>query len=134
MHCYCLHVNYIVQKQFKRSLHIGSLDPTLVQNFRSIPLVVLEILGFKLKNKNKTRQKGNVFTVKLCEQTDAISVVYSHTSPLTTISCSCVVIQCISNNMLMCNLLAMCIVLIVSGVSRARVVQCIATLQSSVFE
>ena len=52
MHCCCLHVNYIVYKHFDRSLHIGSLDPTGVQNFRTVPLTVFEIQGFKLKNKN----------------------------------------------------------------------------------
>ena len=52
MHCCCLHVNYIVYKHFDRSLHVGSLDPTCVQNFRPDPLMVFEIQGFKLKNKN----------------------------------------------------------------------------------
>ena len=51
-HCCCLLVNYIVYKHFDRSLHIGSLDPTCVQKFRSVPLTVFEILGFKLKNEN----------------------------------------------------------------------------------
>ena len=51
--CCCLHIVY---KHFGRSLHIGPLDPTCVQSFRPIPLMVFEILGFKLKNdddKNK---------------------------------------------------------------------------------
>ena len=52
MHCCCLHVVYIVYKHFDRSLHVGSLDPTCVQNFRPVPLTVFEILGIKLKNKN----------------------------------------------------------------------------------
>ena len=52
MHCCCLHVNYIVYKHFDRSLHVGSSDPICVQNFRSVPLMVFEIQGFKLKNKN----------------------------------------------------------------------------------
>ena len=52
MHCCCLHVNYIVYKHFDRSLHIGSSNPTCVQNFISVPLMVFEIQGFKLKNKN----------------------------------------------------------------------------------
>ena len=30
------------------SLHIGSSDPTYVQNFRSVSLMVFEILGFNL--------------------------------------------------------------------------------------
>ena len=43
VHCCCLHVNYIVYKHFDKSLHIGSLDPTCVQNFRPVPLTVFEI-------------------------------------------------------------------------------------------
>ena len=50
--CCCLHVNYIVYKHFDRSLHVRSLDPTCVQNFRPVALTVFEIQGFKLKNKN----------------------------------------------------------------------------------
>ena len=46
-------LNYIV---FNRSLHIGSSDPTYVQNFRPVPLTVFEILGFKLKNKNDQKK------------------------------------------------------------------------------
>ena len=53
VHCCCLHVNYIVYKHFDRSLHVGSSDPTCVQNFRTVPLTIFEIQGFKLKNKNK---------------------------------------------------------------------------------
>ena len=52
VHCCCLHVNYIVYKHFNRSLHVRSLDPICVQNFRPVPLTVFEIQGFKLKNKN----------------------------------------------------------------------------------
>ena len=52
VHCCCLHVNYIVYKQFYRSLHVVSSDPTCVQNFRPVPFTVFEIQGFKLKNKN----------------------------------------------------------------------------------
>ena len=52
MHCYCLHANYIVYKHFDTLLHVGSFDPTCVQNFRPVPLMVFEILGFKLKNEN----------------------------------------------------------------------------------
>ena len=48
VHC-CLHANYIVNKHFYMSLHVGSSDPTYV---RPVPLIVFEILGFKLKNKN----------------------------------------------------------------------------------
>ena len=52
MHCCCLHVNYIVYKHLDRSLHVRTLDPTCVQNFRPVPLTVFEIQGNKLKNKN----------------------------------------------------------------------------------
>ena len=51
--CCCLHVNYIVYLHFDKSLHVRSLDPTYVQNFRPVPLMVFEILGLKLKNENK---------------------------------------------------------------------------------
>ena len=37
---------------FYRSLHVESSDPTFVQNFRPVPLMVFEVLGFKLKKKN----------------------------------------------------------------------------------
>ena len=58
--CYSLHINYIVYKHFDRSLHVGSSDPTCVQSFRSVPLMVFEILGFKLKNDNvKKNNWGN---------------------------------------------------------------------------
>ena len=60
VHCCCLHVNYIVYKHLNRSLHVGSSDPTCVQNFRPVPLTGFEIQGFKLKNKNdKKRKKKN---------------------------------------------------------------------------
>ena len=52
VHCCCLHINYIVYKHCDRSLHVGSLNPTCVQNFRPVPLMVFEIQEFKLKNKN----------------------------------------------------------------------------------
>ena len=57
VHCCCLHVNYIVYKHFDRSLHVGSLDPTCVQNFRRVSLTDFEIQGFKLKNKNNNNDK-----------------------------------------------------------------------------
>ena len=57
MHCGCLHVNYIFYKTFDRSLHVGSSDPTCVQNFRPVALTVFEIQGFKLKNKNDKKEK-----------------------------------------------------------------------------
>ena len=55
---HCLHVNYIVHKHFDRSLHVGSLDPTCVQNFRPVPLTVFEIQGFNLKNENDNKKKN----------------------------------------------------------------------------
>ena len=48
MHCCCLHINYIV--------YVGSSDPTCVQNFRSIPLTIFEILRFKLKKDDNDRR------------------------------------------------------------------------------
>ena len=57
--CCCLQVNYIVYKHFDKSLHVVSLDPTCVQNFRSAPLTVFEIQGFKLKNVNNGNDKKN---------------------------------------------------------------------------
>ena len=60
VHCCCLYVNYIVYKYFDRSLHVASLDPTCVQNFRPVPLTVFEIQGFKLKkNDNDNDKKKN---------------------------------------------------------------------------
>ena len=58
VHCCCLHINYIVYKHFDMSLHVGSSDPTCVQNFRHVPLTVFEIQGFKLKNKNEEDKKN----------------------------------------------------------------------------
>ena len=49
----------IVYKHFVRSLHIGSSDPTCVQNFRPVPLMVFEIQGLKLKNKNDKKNWRN---------------------------------------------------------------------------
>ena len=59
MHCCCLHVNYIVYKHFDKSLHVESSDPTCVHNFRHVPLMVFEILGFKLKKNNNDDNKNN---------------------------------------------------------------------------
>ena len=59
MHCCCLHVNYIVYKHFDRSLHVGSLNPTCVQNFKPVLLMIFEIQGFKLKNKNDNDNNDN---------------------------------------------------------------------------
>ena len=59
MYCCCLHVNYIVYKHFDRPLHIGSSDPTCMQNFRSVPLTVFETQGFKLKKDNNDNDKKN---------------------------------------------------------------------------
>ena len=58
-HCCCLQVNYIVYKTFDRFLHIGSLNPTCVQNIRSVPLTVFELLGFQLKKNNDISDKKN---------------------------------------------------------------------------
>ena len=67
MHCCCLHVNYIVYKHFDRSLHVGSSDPTCVQNFRPLPLplTVFEIQGFNLKNENdkKKNWRNGLFAI-----------------------------------------------------------------------
>ena len=65
VHCCYLHVNYIVYKNFDRSLHIGSSDPTCVQNFRPQPLTVFEILGFNLKNENdkKKNWRNGLFAI-----------------------------------------------------------------------
>ena len=57
--CYCLQVNYIVYKHFNKSLHIWILEPTCMQNFRHVPLMVFDIQGLKLNNKNKKKQKKN---------------------------------------------------------------------------
>ena len=57
VYCCCLHTNYIVYKDFDRSLHVRSSDPTCVQNFRLVPLTIFEILRFKLKNKNDKKKK-----------------------------------------------------------------------------
>ena len=48
----------VVYKHFDRSLHVGSSDPTCVQNFRPVPLTVFEIQGFKLKNQNDKKKKN----------------------------------------------------------------------------
>ena len=58
--CCCLQVNYIVYKHFDRSLNVGSLDSTCVQNFRPASLTVFEIQGFKLKNKNDQKNWRNI--------------------------------------------------------------------------
>ena len=65
VHCCCLHVNYIVYKHSDRSLHVESLDPTCVQNFRPVPLMVFEIQGFKLKNKNTTTMTRRIEEIDL---------------------------------------------------------------------
>ena len=73
VHCCCLHINYIVYQHFDRLLHIGSSDPTCVQNFRPVPSTVCEILGFKLKknndNVNKKNWKNGPFAKVHCLQT-----------------------------------------------------------------
>ena len=46
----------VVYKHFDRSLHVGSSDPACVQKFRPVPLMVFEIQGFQLKNKNNDKK------------------------------------------------------------------------------
>ena len=45
--------------------HVGSSDPTCVQNFRPVPLTVFEILGLKLKNKynDKKNWRNRLFAI-----------------------------------------------------------------------
>ena len=57
--CGCLQVNYIVYKHFDRSLHVRSSDPTCVQNFRPVPLMVFKVLAFKLKKNDNDDDKKN---------------------------------------------------------------------------
>ena len=56
VHCCCLRVKHIVYKRFDRFLHVGSLDPTCVQNFSPVPLTVFEI---QVKNENKKKNWKN---------------------------------------------------------------------------
>ena len=51
---------------FDRLLHVESLYPTCIQNFKPVPLTGFEILGFKLKNKNdndKNIWKNRLFAI-----------------------------------------------------------------------
>ena len=59
VHCCCLLINCIVYKHFDKLLHVGSLGPTCMQNFRPVPFMVFEIQGFKLKNENDNNDKKN---------------------------------------------------------------------------
>ena len=65
VHCCCLHVNYIVYKHFDRLLHVRSSNSTCVQNFRHVSLMVFEIQGLKLKNKNdkKKNWRNGLFAI-----------------------------------------------------------------------
>ena len=64
VHCCYLHVSYIVYKHFDRSLHVRSLDPTGMQNFRPVSYTVFEIQGFKMKNKNnKKNLRNGIFAI-----------------------------------------------------------------------
>ena len=91
VHCCCLHVNYIVYKHFYRSLHVGSLDPTCVQNFGPVPLMVFEILGFKLKkNDNDNDNKNNwryglygIFLICVVQFSSKFKKTYILTSAIT---------------------------------------------------
>ena len=59
--CCCgLHVNNTVYKHFDRSKHVGSSDPTSVQNIRPLPLMAFEIPGLKLK---KDENKNGLFPI-----------------------------------------------------------------------
>ena len=58
VHYCCLHMNYMVYKRFERSLHVRSSDSTCVQNIRLVPLTIIEMLGFKMKNKNDNNKKN----------------------------------------------------------------------------
>ena len=66
VHCCCLHINYTVYKYFDRSQHVGSSDPTCVQNFRPVPLTVFEIQGFNLKNENDKKKKEELEKWTFC--------------------------------------------------------------------
>ena len=57
----------VVYKHFDRLLHVRSLDPTCVQNFRSVPVMVFEIVGFKLKNKNKKNWRSGLFAISVVQ-------------------------------------------------------------------
>ena len=51
---------------FDRSLNVELLNPTCVQNFRPVPLMDFEILGFKLKkndNDNKKNWRNGLFAI-----------------------------------------------------------------------
>ena len=100
MHCCCLHVNYICYKHFDRSLHIGSLDPTCVQNFRPVPLTVFEIQGFKLKNKNdndndnKNDKKNKNLRNRLFAISPMFVVQFSPNFRCTYILTSAIILRC----------------------------------------
>ena len=67
----CIVVVYTQTTLFTNILHVGSLDPTCVQNFKLVPLTVFEIQGFKLKNKNdndndkKKNWRNRLFAISL---------------------------------------------------------------------
>ena len=99
MHCCCLHVNYIVYKHFDRSLHVGSSDPTCVQNFRPVPLTVFEIQGFKLKNKNdndndKKKNKKKNWRNRPFAISPMFAVKFSPNFRCTYILTSAIILQC----------------------------------------
>ena len=81
VNCCCLHVNYIVYKHFDRSLHVGSLDPTCVQNFSPVALTVFEIHGFKLKNKNdkKKNWRNGLLPYLPCKWSNSNQILCAHT-------------------------------------------------------
>ena len=55
--CCCLQVNCIVYKHFDRLMHIGLLDPTCGQKFRSAPLTVFEIQGLKTEQQEEEAEE-----------------------------------------------------------------------------
>ena len=94
MHCCCLHLNYIVYKHFDRSLHVGSSDPTCVQNFRPVPLTVFEIQGFKLKNKNNDNNDKKNWRNRLFAISAMFVVQFSPNFRCTYILALAIILQC----------------------------------------
>ena len=51
----CLHLHHSIYKHFNMWLHFGPLNCRCLHSFRSVSLMVFEILEFKLKNKKNRR-------------------------------------------------------------------------------
>ena len=81
MHCCCLHVNYIVYKTFHKSLHVGSSDPTSVQNFRLVALTVFKIQGFNVTEEQERQQELEKWT--FCHISHASGPKFRYTYILT---------------------------------------------------